>query len=57
MLEPYTSRELAVKLLENNILIKDLSKKAGFDQKQYVRIAVRDDADNEKLIAALKGLA
>jgi histidinol-phosphate/aromatic aminotransferase/cobyric acid decarboxylase-like protein/GTP:adenosylcobinamide-phosphate guanylyltransferase len=57
VLEPYTSRELAVKLLENNILIKDLSKKAGFDQKQYVRIAVRDDADNEKLIAALKGLA
>ncbi len=55
--EPYTSRELAVRLLENNILIKDLSKKAGFDQKQYVRIAVRDDADNEKLIAALKGLA
>lgn len=57
VLEPYTSRELAVKLLENNILIKDLSKKAGFDQKQYVRIAVRDDADNGKLIAALKGLA
>lgn len=57
VLEPYTSRDLAVKLLENNILIKDLSKKAGFDQKQYVRIAVRDDADNEKLIAALKGLA
>lgn len=55
--EPYTSRELTVKLLEKNILIKDLSQKAGFEQKQYVRIAVRDDADNKKLIAALRELA
>ena len=55
--EPYTSRELTVRLLEKNILIKDLAQKAGFAQKQYVRIAVRNDADNEKLIAALKELA
>lgn len=54
---PYTSRELTIKLLEKNILIKDLSQKAGFDNKQYVRIAVRNDADNEKLIAALRELA
>lgn len=55
--EPYTSRELTVRLLEKNILIKDLSQKTGFDKKQYVRIAVRNDADNEKLIAALRELA
>lgn len=53
----YTSRELTVKLLEKNILIKDLSKKTGFDNKQYVRIAVRDDTDNERLIAVLKELS
>lgn len=53
---PYTSRELTVRLLEKNILIKDLAQKAGFEKKQYVRIAVRNDEDNEKLIAALKEL-
>lgn len=55
--EPYTSKALTIKLLEKNILIKDLSEKSGFDKKQYVRIAVRDTADNEKLIAALNELA
>lgn len=51
---PMTSKALTVKLLEKNILIKDLADKNGFNGKQYVRIAVRDDKDNQTLIEALK---
>lgn len=43
-------------LLEDNILIKDLSEKTGFEGKQYVRIAVRNEADNQALITALKAM-
>ena len=53
---PMTSKALTVKLLEKNILIKDLADKNGFNGKQYVRIAVRDDKDNQTLIEALKTL-
>jgi histidinol-phosphate/aromatic aminotransferase/cobyric acid decarboxylase-like protein len=50
---PFTSKELAIKLLDQNILIKDLADKIGFGGKQYLRIAVRDEKDNDRLIAAL----
>jgi histidinol-phosphate/aromatic aminotransferase/cobyric acid decarboxylase-like protein len=53
VLAPYTSKELAIKLLDQNILIKDLAGKTGFDGKQYVRIAVRNEKDNDRLIASL----
>lgn len=53
---PFTSRELTIKLLEDNVLIKDLSDKKGFDGKQYVRIAVRDDKDNQTLLFALQAI-
>ena len=53
---PMTSKALTVQLLEKNILIKDLADKNGFAGKQYVRIAVRDDKDNQALIDALKEL-
>lgn len=53
---PYTSRRLTSVLLEDNILIKDLSEKTGFEGKQYVRIAVRNEADNQALITALKAM-
>lgn len=50
-----TSRELAETLLDKyNILIKDLSKKTGFDGKSYIRLAVRRPEENQKLIHALK---
>lgn len=54
--EKYTSYELTLILLrDHNILIKDCSTKKGFpDERQYVRIAIRDRRDNEKLIVALK---
>ncbi len=48
-----TSRALTkTLLLKYNIFIKDLSAKMG--GAQYVRLAVRDTRDNDKLIAALK---
>ena len=53
---PYTSRRLTSMLLEDNILIKDLSEKIGFEGRQYVRIAVRKEEDNQALITALKAM-
>lgn len=53
--EKYTSIVLAYKLLEYNILIKDLSPKIN-NGKQYIRIAVRTFEDNKKLIDALQNL-
>ncbi len=52
----YTSKELTCKLLDKNILIKDLSAKHGFEGKQYVRIAIRNEKENDVLINALKEL-
>lgn len=50
---PYTSAELARCLLRKNILIKDCSAKKVFEGKNYIRIAVRGQEDNNKLIEAL----
>lgn len=53
LLHGIKAAELTKKLfLKHNILIKDLSSKM-FGRGEYVRIAVRDTADNKKLIAAL----
>ena len=53
----YTSRQLAEKLLSDyNILIKDCSGKKGMAGKAYIRIAVRDERDNNRLAAALMQL-
>lgn len=51
-----SSYELAEKLLEHNILIKDLSSKQGFDRKGFIRLAVRKPEENELLIGIIKGL-
>lgn len=49
------SDELAVKLLEEcNIFIKDLTGKKCFDQPKYIRLAIRNQEDNDLLIKALK---
>ncbi len=47
------SRRVAENLLEENILIKDLTGKAG-NGKQYIRLAVRTEEENTKLVEALK---
>ena len=47
-----TSSEIVEKLLNGySLFIKDLSKKTG---KNYIRVAIRNQEDNDKLIAALK---
>lgn len=45
-----------VLLAKYNLLIKDCTNKAGFDQKPFIRIAIRDKKDNEKLIKALTNM-
>ena len=40
-------------LLEYDLLIKDLSRKIRIGDRQFVRLAVRDRADNFRLVAAL----
>ena len=53
---PWTAKELATQLLtKHNILIKSLSQKAGFAGKEYTRVAVKDQAEIDALIRALKG--
>lgn len=50
-----TSKELTVSLLKkHNILIKDLSSKVKREGKNYVRIAVRNTWDNDRLLEALR---
>ena len=49
----FTSSQLAWKLLEKNLFIKDLSGKV---KGEYIRIAVRTEEDNERLLSELKNL-
>lgn len=53
LLDGHSSRTVTRRLLiEDEILIKDLSGKLG--GKQYLRLAVRNTEDNDKLVAALR---
>lgn len=55
--DTYTSEKLASILLTNfNILIKDCGHKKSFDNKNFVRIAVRNKTDNQRLNEALLSL-
>ncbi len=50
-----SSFELTKRLLHNHdIFIKDLTSKIKLDDRQFIRLAVRDIADNQKLINSLK---
>lgn len=49
-----SSYELTKKLLKSNILIKNLSDKSGFEGKSFIRIAVKTEDENNKLIAEMK---
>lgn len=54
VISTYSARELTRLLLEQyNILIKDCSTKSAFNGRNYIRIAVRDEDDNNQLINAL----
>ena len=57
IIEKYTSDELGIQLLKRNILISNCNTKSHIDtKKQFIRIAIRDQKDNNKLISALKCL-
>lgn len=52
------SRELTERLLNSyDILIKDCSTKKGVEGKNYVRIAIRNSADNDRLVKALEDIS
>ena len=54
VLAPHTPRELAIHLLKKaNILIKDCTSKCNAP---FIRLAVRDTKDNNRLIETLKSL-
>ena len=58
VLAPYTANDLALVLLkDHNILISSCSNKKGIEPNKYIRLAVRDESDNARLIAALKALS
>ena len=53
--EKIGSAGLAEKLLDGyNILIKDLSSKKGFEKGQFIRLAVRNSQQNDRLVCAMK---
>ena len=53
----YSSTALTRLLLySSNILIKDCSTKQAFDSGNYIRIAIRNEADNNNLLSRLKEL-
>lgn len=57
ILPPFKANDIVTFLLsKHNILTRDCSAKYGFDGKQYMRIAIRNHNDNERLINALKSL-
>lgn len=54
--ERFTSHELSILLLKQNILIKDCGTKKAFDGGNYIRLAVRDRKDNHHLVEVLRQL-
>lgn len=50
----YDSTEIASRLLEDNIFIKDLKTKDAFKDMNYIRLAIRTREENEMLIKAFK---
>ena len=56
VLPPYKASEIVIYMLkQHNILTRDCSGKSGLNpEKQYMRIAVRNHADNTRLIEGLK---
>ena len=54
VMPPMKARTLTGLLLKNHsILIKDCSRKKGFEGREFIRIAVRNKADNDALVRAM----
>ena len=57
ILPPRTAIEVVLYMLKrHNILTRDCSNKPGLDDRQYIRIAVRNHEDNSRLIEGLRQL-
>lgn len=57
VLNEYSATELTQVLLNDyDLFIKDLTGKKGFEGKEYIRVAVRDSKDNNKLLSKLNEL-
>ncbi len=57
VIDKYSSAELTKLLLEQyNIMVKDCNSKTSLKGRNYIRISVRDEQDNDALIAALREL-
>ena len=57
VIDKYSSAELTKLLLERyNIMVKDCNSKTSLKGRNYIRISVRDEQDNDALIAALREL-
>lgn len=55
VLPPYGSLELTERLLsDHDILIKDCSRKRAMNGRQFIRLAVRSQEDNDRLVEAMK---
>ena len=55
---PYTANDIAIRLLKGyNILISACSAKKGIELNRYIRLSVRDQNDNDRIIKALKDIA
>lgn len=55
ILPPKSANEVVLYMLKHhNILTRDCSNKSGLDGKQYMRIAIRNHEDNNRLIDGLK---
>jgi histidinol-phosphate/aromatic aminotransferase/cobyric acid decarboxylase-like protein len=56
--DKYSSAELTKLLLERyNIMVKDCDSKNGLKGRNFIRISVRSQQDNDQLIVALKELS
>ena len=49
-----TSKDLCISMLEKNIFIKDLTPKISWLNKQFIRVAIRDEFDNAVFVKAIK---
>ncbi len=48
------SKEMALKLLDRGIFIKDCQGKLGISEPRYIRLSVRSREDNEKLVESIR---
>lgn len=57
VIDKFSSTELAEMLLNKyNVLVKDCTSKNGLMQKNYIRIAIRNEADNQRILEILQNI-